>query len=109
MTDFLTRLEPFLHSFDKDELILMYVLWNDFQLYSKSKILDINIVDVCERAKITEERYNEIIKHFESLKILEVVNRSEVQNIEWVLFYLPLSHSKELIEHYRTEKPKGLK
>lgn len=104
MSNFITALEPHLHTLERDELILLYILMGDFQVYSRATILDINIIDVCDRAKITQERYNGIIDTFEELKFLKRHNKSELQNVEWVEFCLPTLHRKNLKKSHQVKR-----
>ena len=89
MSNFLERLEPRLKTFRKDELIFLFVLWRDFNVYGHSRLLDMNIALICQRVGITEKRYREIIAKFERVGIIEVRSESKYQKIQWVAVYLP--------------------
>lgn len=104
VNNFITRLEPILHELHKDELVLLYILMGDFEVYSRSTILDINIIDVCGRARITEERYNKIIDNFEKYRLLKRTSKSRIQSIEWVEFCLPTLRHKKIKKKHQIKK-----
>jgi len=92
--DYLNRLEHYLHDLEKDEIIIIFILWRMLHQYHTTQTFPVNIHMICQRAKITEERYEEIMTHLAELDLIRRGHFDTSGHVETVTMGLP--------KHYRT-------